>query len=736
MILIGGLLSIALSAAPLQGGQQPVVSQDRAPVARRVAATAQLAAQEYRIGVVDGRVVAKAEVEEAALFLQEARRSAALLPSDAGRAAMVEIDHLLALISRTASPDSLDAHVRALGAGLVERLGVTLDELPTQTPSLARGAEVYQANCASCHGAVGRGDGTLAAKLDPRPANLADGAALRDVSPLDYYRRISIGTVGTAMPAFEGRLPAEDRWAAALYASILRVPAPRGDVPPSLRAFATTATMSDDAVLAALGVNDRSTPEALGRLAGVRTFQADHTGAQNEQVFAQVRTQLDSAFALARTNDPAASARAFDAYMTFEQVERGVRAKNPGLAAELEAAFATLRTRAAGGATPAELDALRRQLTTGLERAERVLGEQDSPLNLFLQSFIIMLREGLEAILIVGALMTFLVKMGASHRRRDIHVGVGAAIGASLLTAVALETVFVLSPAHREALEGMTMVVATAVLFYVSYWLLSKMEVVKWNHFVKSKVQDALNSGSALALASAAFLAVYREGFETVLFYKALFVAGSTGGAMPVVAGIVAGSVILVGVYVAINRFGVRLPLKPFFGVTSAFLYYMAFVFAGKGIAELQEGGLIGTTVLSWAPRMPALGIYPTAESLGAQGLLVVLALVALLWNFVIEPRRVRGVTSVMVPEPGRGSKARARAAGSTLAATEPSGAVPSQAMRPTAPPLGPVAVVELLRSLERMEADLAEMRAEVERMRRHLVAQPSLPVPPRPPRS
>src|SRR4029453_17451139 len=116
MILIGGLLPFLLTASPLQATQQAAVSQDRAPVARRIAATAQLAAQEYRIGVVDGRVVAKAEVEEAALFLQEARRSAALLPSEAGPSAMVEIDYLLALISRTAPADSLDAHVRALGA--------------------------------------------------------------------------------------------------------------------------------------------------------------------------------------------------------------------------------------------------------------------------------------------------------------------------------------------------------------------------------------------------------------------------------------------------------------------------------------------------------------------------------------------------------------------------------------------------------------------------------------------
>jgi high-affinity iron transporter len=705
MILIGALAPILLAAATLPPRQtQQVQVPDRAPVARRVAATAQLAAQEYRVGIVDGRVVAKAEVDEARLFLQEARRSAALLPPEAGPAAVADIDAMLRLLGTTAPPDSLDGRVRSLTIGLTRHLGITLDELPAVTPSLARGAEVYQANCAGCHGAVGRGDGALAAGLQPPPANLADGPALREVSPLDYYRRISIGTVGTAMPAFEGRLPAEDRWAAALYASVLRVPAPRGEVPPSLRAFATTGRMSDDAVLAALGMPGRSEPEALGRLAAVRTFQADHTGAASAQVFDSVRAQLDSAFALARSRDPRASARAFDAYMTFEQVERGVRAKNPGLAAELEAAFASLRTRAAGGATPAELDALRRQLEAGLENAERTLGDQDSPFNLFMQSFIIMLREGLEAILIVGALMTFLSKMGASHRKRDINIGVGAAIGASLLTAVALETIFVLSPSHREALEGGTMVVATAVLFYVSYWLLSKMEVVKWNHFVKSKVQDALNSGSALALASAAFLAVYREGFETVLFYKALFVAGTAGGAMPVVAGILAGAVVLVAVYVAISRFGVRLPLKPFFAVTSAFLYYMAFVFAGKGIAELQEGGQVGTTFVSWAPRIPALGIYPTAESLGAQLLLVVLAVVALVWNFAIEPRRARRRIAVTAPE-----------------------ARPAE--RPSGETIGVGAALELTRSLERMEADLAEMRAEVERMRRHLASHGALPV-------
>jgi high-affinity iron transporter len=137
---------------------------------------------------------------------------------------------------------------------------------------------------------------------------------------------------------------------------------------------------------------------------------------------------------------------------------------------------------------------------------------------------------------------------------------------------------------------------------------------------------------------------VYREGFETVLFYKALFLTGGDHSSMPIAAGIFVGAAVLVAVYVAISRFGVRLPLKPFFAVTSAFLYYMAFVFAGKGVAELQAGGILPTTLVSWVPRLPALGIYPTLESSLAQAVLLALLVLALIWTFLIAPQRVNAV--------------------------------------------------------------------------------------------
>jgi high-affinity iron transporter len=179
------------------------------------------------------------------------------------------------------------------------------------------------------------------------------------------------------------------------------------------------------------------------------------------------------------------------------------------------------------------------------------------------------------------------------------------------------------------------MLVATAVLFYVSYWLLSKIQVAKWNAFVKSLMEEALSAGSGFALSSVAFLAVYREGFETILFYKALLTSAGGGSGTATVAlagGILVGALALVLVYLAINRFGLKVPLKPFFTVTSAMLYYMAFVFAGKGIADLQGAGIIDTTVIEWAPRVPFLGIYPTVQSLSLQLLLVVLLLVAVAW--------------------------------------------------------------------------------------------------------
>lgn len=547
---------------------------DSLAVARRVVAATSLAAKEYALGVAPGggRVIQVEELEETRLFLANARADASKLPVSVRAAADSGIGELLALVARLVPPAELEERADALTHAIAAAVGGGLDPTPRRPPSLARGQVVYGERCAACHGSAGRGDGPQAAAMRPAPANLADPAAMAGVAAVDIYRRVSIGVPGTAMPGYESLLNEEDRWAVTAYVATLQ-----------------------------------------------------YGGSATRAAFASVRRLLDSALA---QRSPEV---AFETYLAFEQVEAELRVRDPVLARSLEAEFATLRARAAT-ADAAALDSMHSRLLAGLERAERAVADRPSNASLFAQSFFLLTREGFEAILILAALLAFLTKAGAPEQRRHVTHGAVWAVAASLATWGLIEWIFEISPAQREGLEGVTMLLATAVLFYVSYWLLSKIEVAKWTAFVKERMTSALAAGSGLALGSVAFLAVYREGLETILFYKALFATGGAAGAAAVLTGMAAGGVALVGIYLAIHWFGLKIPTKPFFAATSGILYFMAFVFAGKGIAELQEAGWIGIKPVAWMPRIPELGIYPTMESLSLQVLLLALALFALVW--------------------------------------------------------------------------------------------------------
>jgi high-affinity iron transporter len=565
-------LLVAAAALAVATGQGP----DSLAVARRVVAATSLAAQEYALGVPSGggRIVQLEEVEEARLFVQNARRDVGQLPAAVRAAVDSGLAGLLALFDSLAPPAVVERRADALTRAIAAAVGGGLDPTPRRPPSLARGRTVFGERCVSCHGEQGRGDGPQAGSVvGPPPGDLTDTTRGGERSVVEIFQRVTIGVPGTGMTSFDGVIGAEDRWAVAAYVATLQ-------------------------------------------------YGGSATGA----TFAAVRRQIDTAVARRSDRD------AFEAYLTFEQVEAELRVRDAALARALEADFATLRARAPT-ATPLALDSVRDRLRAGLERAQRAVSDRASPAGLFAQSFLLLVREGFEAILILAALLAFLTKAGAPERRRDVTRGAVWAVAASLATWVLVEWVFEISAAQRETLEGATMLLAAGVLFFVSYWLLSKIEVAKWTAFVRDRMQGALASGSALALASVAFLAVYREGLETILFYKALFASGGAAtSTAAVLTGMAAGAVVLVALYVGIHRFGLRIPTRPFFAVTSAVLYYMAFVFAGKGVAELQEAGLLGVSPVDWAPRLPALGIYPTVQSLALQGLLAVAAVVAVAW--------------------------------------------------------------------------------------------------------
>ncbi len=243
--------------------------------------------------------------------------------------------------------------------------------------------------------------------------------------------------------------------------------------------------------------------------------------------------------------------------------------------------------------------------------------------SVFLNSFGILVREGLEALLICTALAAAAAKAGSHHSVRAIWQGAAAAIVVSIATAITVDRVLHLTEADQEAIEGVTMLLASAVLFYVSYWLLSKLQVARWMGYLQDRT---INADSRWAMGGVAFLAVYREGAETVLFYRAL---AGIGAGFPMWSGIAAGAVVMIAIGAAVLRYGARLPIRPLFTLTGLLLYYLAFVFAGRGVHELQEAGWISETVLLNGPRIGSLGIYPTVETMVAQLVLLGLAIVA-----------------------------------------------------------------------------------------------------------
>lgn len=271
-------------------------------------------------------------------------------------------------------------------------------------------------------------------------------------------------------------------------------------------------------------------------------------------------------------------------------------------------------------------------LQKDLVNAAEMLGDGgETDWSLFVYSLLIIVREGLEALLIVAAIVAYLVKNNHQDKLPLIRQSVVVALIASVLTAFIFQWLFANSGQSRELLEGVTMMIAVVMLFSMSYWLLSKAEARNWKAYLEGKFAKSLSSGSIIGLWLTSFLAVYREGAETVLFYLALIGdANTTSGHLSVLAGFGVGCVILLVAYLVMRFTVVKLPLKPFFIFTGGFMYLMAFVFAGKSVLELIEGKLFEPTLLPGVPEISWLGIYPYVETLIPQGVLLIAALVAL----------------------------------------------------------------------------------------------------------
>lgn len=614
--LFAFLLLLTVTAAPLRALAQ------EAPPAQVAWRLLDYISVDYPGAVQGGRVISAAEYAEMQEFAKTVRARLASLPATPAKAGLLQgADALATEIARKAPPAEVAVRARRLAGELLAAYPTPL--APATTPDLALGARLYAEQCAACHGATGHADGPNAKGLDPAPVAFADPTRARERSLFGLYQVIGQGLDGTAMASF-AHLSDTDRWALAFYAGGFAFDADAAQAgealwkaDPNLRARFPNLQAVTQVTPAALAA-ELGEPRATQLTAFLRR-QPSAVTPSGEGSLDVARTKLQQSLAAYQAGDPKrAENLALSAYLDgFEPVEPTLKARDGALMVRIETAMGELRASVSSRAPAADVATKVERLIALLNVAEQALApERASAASSFAGAFAILLREGLEALLIVVAMIAFLGKADRRDVLPYVHAGWISALAAGAATWAAATWLISISGASRELMEGFGSLVSAAVLVSVGVWMHGKSHAEAWQRYIKEKLSAALSKGSAWFLFGLAFVVVYREVFETILFFAALW---AQGGHLALMAGAGVAMVFLAVIARLLLTYSRRLPITQFFAYSALLIAVLAVVLAGKGVAGLQEAGLLDVHPLAGAPRIEMLGVYPTWEGLWAQ---------------------------------------------------------------------------------------------------------------------
>ena len=593
---------------------------------------------DYREAVASGKVINQLEYDEMLEFSAAVSNKLRALPAKPAKGQLVaDARDLEAAIAGKGEPAAIARQAKALAARLLAAYPVPL--APSAAPDAKRGAALYAQNCASCHGAKGEGPPPAFANLDPPPIAFADRARARDRSLFGLYQVITQGLEGTAMQSYAS-LPESDRWALAFHSGTLAYGGAAAGERIWREDAAVRAAVPDLAALVAL------TPAELEARLG-----ADKAGAltaylrSNPQAalmagagsLGLARTRLRESLQAYASGDRAGANRlALSAYLDgFEPVEAVLQTRAADLMLRVEQAMAGFRQAILRGESESQLRQRLAETEALLDEAETALApEAESGIATFLGAFAILLREGLEALLVVIAMIAFLRKAERTEAVPYVHGGWVAALVAGIATWFAATYAISISGQSRELAEGVGGIVAALVLLWVGVWMHGKAQADEWRRYIATKMQGALSRGSAWFLFGLAFIVVYREAFETILFYAALWTSGNGG---TILAGALTAVAVLAVIAWVMLRLSKTLPIGTFFRYSALLIAALAVILIGKGLGALQEAGTLSITTVAGIPRIAALGLFPTVESLGAQ--LAMLAALLIGFRSASRPR-------------------------------------------------------------------------------------------------
>lgn len=576
---------------------------------------------DYRGAVRGGVVISETEYAEMVEFVGSMKDRLDTLPSSSTKGGLQkQAVELQAAIGGKAAPELIAKMARALATDLIKAYPVPL--APTSVPDYVRGRTLYVENCASCHGPTGDGKGVASVGLKPPPIVFTDQARANERSIFALYQVIEQCLDGTSMASF-AHLPSQDRWALAFYVGSLAYSAE--DAAKGERLWKADTDLRRRTNLTSLvGERPATFAASLGKDQAdkITAYLRRNPGVvvqQKSEPLTLARTRLgEAALAYEKGDRRAATDLALSAYLDgVEPIEPLLAVHDNALKGRIEGAMAELRAAIKLGGPAKDVRAQVEGLTGLLNDAEAALDpHQASSSSSFFGAFTVLLREALEAMLIVVVMLTLLRKAERCDVEPYVHAGWIAALGAGVLTWVAAAYLISISGADREFTEGFGSLLAAFILLWVGIWMHGKSQAGAWQRYVRDRLGHALSQRSAWGLFGLAFIVVYREAFETILFCAAIWNPANAGA---ILAGAGTAIICLAVIAWALMRYGRTLPVGKFFAYSSALIAVLCVVLVGKGVSALQEAGWLPTSPLAGFIRIDVLGLYPTVQTIAAQ---------------------------------------------------------------------------------------------------------------------
>ncbi len=586
---------------------------------------------DYPPTVENGKVIDETEYREQLEFLAVLKGLIADLPQRPERDELVQgVNALQTAIEQREDGAAVAREARQLGAKLA--VAYEVSQAPAITPDPTRGAPLYAQHCSVCHGETGAGDGPASVGMTPPPANLRDAQRLDRLSLYAIYNTLGLGVEGTDMPSFADQLDERQRWDLATYIAGLSAD-PQAAKADKTYNLADLARQTPNEVLAAEG------PEATATFRAQRA-QPPQVKRGPAQLLDYTSATLDKSLAAYRAGD---REQAYDlsvaAYLEgFELVESSLDNVDANVRKSTEKALMAYRQSLQDGLPIEQVEQRLEAAKALLKESAGLLGSDGLSWTLsYVSGLLILLREGLEAILVLAAILAFLRNTGQQSAVRSVNIGWGLALVAGLATWALAAYVIDVSGAQRELLEGCTALFASVMVLWLGVWMHDRRHAAAWQDYIKSSL---VSGGGRFGFAILAFFSVYRELFEVILFYETLWLQAGPAGHNAVLAGGATALVLLMGLAWIILRGSAKLPLALFFSINAALLCALSVVFAGHGVKALQEAGIFGTRPVAFFD-FDWLGIHADAYSLTAQALAIMAIIVLYSRSKLAEKRRV-----------------------------------------------------------------------------------------------